>query len=643
MKRIVLLLFGGLLCFSTIAVAKESCNDTIIQGKRQSLGEIARFKDIDPVLLAKINNVKLDSKSPDSVFFNKGDLVILPTVFQSLSNSLNDNKAIFSPNRTCSTKSRSSAKPINSRIGTKKESFVSEDGDFWVNFMGEGKGMPYDRDKYVSYTFRADEGDKLDKPAKIYKVSLRLLRFFNGLSSVALSLNGGEEILIPDKDFTYWLNFNYNPFGNRDYDRLFKKFAWGKNFRLMAEVQRKIMNGEFENSVISSGQYLFQMAEGNYQVINNVICAWRQRESVGAKLYKIPLDNFCQGGAGKFLVLADPDVCHNWCWWLEEKREIKAPIPIPRSAPEPIDTPPTPIPPLPEIPTQTTKVVYGGWLAMPRWDTYLSHDWPDDRNFWNRRGATCIGLKFDDFFRKKSWVTRNSFGITAMVNGYDGESTSYFGYDGFNIFGGLAAIWSPFTIVYLSGDGGIGHQWDFGGIDGIDYRYRSFQTSLFWQVGSTLDIVPPWWNLSFWGDYHKSIRRYTYKDAYNNGELLPPSENPAIPITGWNYGIRSYFWVEQPVHPFIVWRESFTKSDKALRMVLGLGFRCLDRRLAFEFSYKHCENSTWNDVNANAYEAVATYGWGYGRGRPKLPQSVAQPVIIQQPVMVPQEEGDNVW
>lgn len=640
MKTLVFLLLGVLFSLAFAEVPADGCYEMLVD-KDVSVRYHAAHFHVDLEAFLRVNNINLAGKSADSVFLKKGQIVRMPTLMQELSGPT------FSPSPAIKDPSAKKPKTARRAIRAKKKELVSDDGNFWSRFVGIGKGMPYNREDYREYTFRADSGDVLTKPAKTYKVGLRLLRAFNSMPSWALSLNDGEEVLIPDREYGYWINFDRNPFGKRDYDKLFKRFAWGNNCRLLAEVERKILAKEFENGIIHSGQCLFQMGEGGstpteFHVDNNMVVA--QKNDLAAELYRIPLVGMVPGGEGKILVVAKPDVCFNWCWWIEEEKQVIAPEPTlpPVETPAPIDTPATVI----EPPIEFIKVVYGGWLQMPRGIIYVTHDIPEEKGVGlvlGRRGASCLGANFEDFFRKRSWQTRNSFGVAGEINFYDGEAfISKFVYDGFNISGGPAVIWSPFQIAYLSLDGGIGHQWDWGRLIGVDYHYNSFQTSLFWKVGSTFDLVPPFWNLSFWGSYRKSFPEYTKKDSYTNGVQESGVNDPPNMLDAWNFGIHSYFWVECPVHPLVGWEENHTKSDGALRMFLSAGIRCCNKQLIIKAGYVHCENSKWLSDRANGARVEAVWGWGYGRGRPKLPKSQPEQITVGETPKL-SAGGGEVW
>ncbi|MDD5527476.1 MAG: hypothetical protein PHO56_00680 [Patescibacteria group bacterium] len=487
---------------------------------------------------------------------------------------------------------------------------------------------PFNKADYVRCVYDATGDDEIRGKtfadvARDFHSPLIRIEWFNDRQSNDTLLNG-DQIWIPDWDFTYWRFLHLLPFGKRDPQKLWPKLeCFKKHPQLVRILADKYARGEFTRSTVESGELFRQWTSGNYIISNNGVCAFPADTFVTAQRYDIPIT-----GEDSILVIKNPDVCHNWLWAKAPKEpEVSSPPPVTPdttplvSGPDTVVAPPdtngwmdsllTPLKKVSGDSTTETMQEPSSIINNNRLDVWVSDDRPDF-NTW-RQGAQSYGLKWDCLFGSNK--SRSSFGFTAMADGWDGESRSGFHYAGFEVSAGPLALISLSPALYWGIEIiGIGAQWNWG-LGSADFDYYAFQTNGFLCHGETFDAMWPTTHLSLWGNVKWAFA--ANKDSRIGGVQQTAAMDPADNNSGADGGLRFYFLRNiSPVEPLLVYRTAYATADHAKSNSLGVGVAFWKESLILELSFKNRSDSRWADNNGNAVELLANLSIGQGRGKP---------------------------
>jgi len=178
------------------------------------------------------------------------------------------------------------------------------------------------RTKYFLEEYTLHSGDNISTVAKAYGLKERVLVWFNGLKDPK-ALKAGQTISIPDPNFYYWLFQGVDRYGNHPVEDALSEFSMPDTVKnLFLEILSK---DQPEHSYLKNGQYLEEMAgimkHGSgfkVEVKQRVVCVFETGEVYSAQVYRDTVGD-------QVYILANPQVCNNWCWWTTAVTNEKPP------------------------------------------------------------------------------------------------------------------------------------------------------------------------------------------------------------------------------------------------------------------------------------------------------------------------------
>lgn len=168
--------------------------------------------------------------------------------------------------------------------------------------------------------YEVKQGDWLSKIAPKLGVDWKELAIANGIKE-PFRIYPGQILNIPENGYSkavaeaepfLWKSPGSNPFGHRDFIKAIKSFSMPE--KVAKNLIAKVKSEEFEWMNIEAGNQFTQMIFHDFQIVENVIGSWKDKERLLAtRLYKVKY-------AGETFYLVDPLICHNWAWWSDGER-----------------------------------------------------------------------------------------------------------------------------------------------------------------------------------------------------------------------------------------------------------------------------------------------------------------------------------
>jgi len=489
----------------------------------------------------------------------------------------------------------------------------------------------------IAKTYKIRPGDCLSGIASRFGTTVKELAKINRISNpdlifadATLDIPGettGKAVTVSPKIFS-WKHVNSNPFGNR---RSPKKMI--NKFSLPEKAKEKLVeivkNKEFRWAELRQGNRFEQMAFGNYRAVSNVVADWNKSKLYAARLYEVVIDD-CK------YFLAEPLVCHNWCWWREKVKKKKLLLFL---------TPPS-VKGKPTVTASLERKKKAKHKCRPDWEawTYAGHyigmqkenrhDWSQYWGF-NASFFPCELPLGDGVFRA---------GPALQYVGWRGEAGRAVDYDGqMNLVGGEAQYITGSTKTQLKVYVGEKH----GSVEGKGFPYKCRQKNDLLAI----EAAHEWWHSGRKWFHEAEVGGRAEIDLSGKrhssweGNPIPESEDPAD--DQYYYSLRAKTEIYEGKHatPTAELTAGYRGFDKSYHLEPRLGVKLFRKLAEIDVSYNWVEHSQNNMAGAhliiNASDGVKRlYFWLKAKNRDKQVKSQTGEDLIQKDKrQEPEEKG----
>ncbi|RLC39086.1 hypothetical protein DRH27_00595 [Candidatus Falkowbacteria bacterium] len=446
-------------------------------------------------------------------------------------------------------------------------------------------------------TYKVKPGDCLIRIASRFGSTVNELVRINRISNPNLIFAGtninipgeitDEAVTASPKPF-YWKNVNVDPVGpRRSSTIMIDKFSFSEDKKINEEVKKKLIEKvsakDFRWIGLKDGDYFEQMGFGEYRVRDNVFAAWGQGQLYAARLYEVE-------HKGRKYFLAEPLVCHNWCWWREKIKKKKLLLLL---MPPPIKGQPTET--LLVEKKQKEKFVW-----RPDWETwfYVGHyigAQEENEHDWSEYYGGNVSF-FPHEWRLGNGIFRA--GPAFQYVGWRGEadrSVEYWGH--MNLFGGEGQFITGDTKTQFKAYFGK----KYGGVSGLGFPYEQRQEN------RILAIEPShvkWYGDRKWFPEIEVGGRFEFdldgkRHSSWDGNSIPEADDPADNQSYYSIRAKTEVYQGKYVTPTAELTFGYRCFDEAYHLEPRAGVKLFRNLVETDVSYNIVEGPNNNMVGAH--------------------------------------------